>query len=178
MKTVKTVWNLGNFTVALDSEVTDDIFARLASLGLRFLGQRNTEVDKILGGFTVVGGKSKRIPGWKRNAVEYDATLASKLCLSFAKLELPIADGEKEAPVVEANADVVRYEREAAALQYRDAKEIASGKESKGTLEAWLFEKASYSGPTHGEDGEYSPVMLAAIHKVWVAHQSAMKAGI
>lgn len=178
MKTVKTIWNLGNFTVALDSEVTDDIFARLASLGLRFLGQRNTEVDKILGGFTVVGGKSKRIPGWTRNSVEYDAALASKLCLSFAKLELPLADGEKEAPVVEANADVVRYEREAAALQYRDAKEIAGTKESAGTLETWLVDKAKYDGPTHGDDGEFAPAMLAAIHKVWIAHQAAMKAGI
>lgn len=177
MNKVQTQWNLGNFTIDLTSDVSDAMRDRLASLGLRFLGQRNTEVDKILGGFETVGGKSKRKANWKRNDVPFDPALASKLVVSFGELELPTIEGEEKSPIVNADALVTEYTREATAMKYRDAKEVVSRHESANDLESWLAAKCKYDGETHGADGEYAPAMLQAVHaviQVVIAEQKAV----
>lgn len=164
MNSINTAWNLGNFTVGLVADVSDEIRDRLSNLGLKYLGLRNTEIDKILGGFETIGGKQKRRKDWKRNEVEYSDVLAAALAKSFESLELPVLDGEENAPKIATVAEVVKYERETAAIKYRDAKAVLVRHESANDLEAWAKAKFGFAGDTHGEDGEYSGELLAATH--------------
>lgn len=162
MKKVTTEWNLGNYNVSLTAEVSEEVFQICANYGARWLGQRNTEVDKILGAFTQKDGKDVRIPGWKRSEVGFDEGLARKLEKSFAELSFP-KDGENAAVAVAFDVAISEYIREAKALKYTEEKEIAGRHESKGDLEEWLSGTVKYDGDTHGEDGEYAPAMLSAI---------------
>lgn len=162
MKQVSTTWNCGNYEVSLTAEVSEAVFQLCANYGARWLGQRNTEVDKILGAFKKEGEKDVRIKGWKRSEVAYDSAMAAKLAKSFEKLSFP-KEGETPGVEVEFVAAVSEYIREAKALKYTEEKEIAGFHESKGDLEEWLAEKVGYKGDTHGEDGEYDQAMLAAV---------------
>jgi hypothetical protein len=163
MNNVNTNWNLGNFTVSLASEVSDDVRDTLASLGLRFLGQRNTEVDKILGAFETVNGKAKRKAGWKRNEVPYDPALASALAKSFETLALP--DSEEK---VKAASSVLEYIRDTVESKFTEERAIAESIESASDEEqsAALSRIRWTTGidSIHTEDGEdYSREFLMAI---------------
>lgn len=177
-KVISTQWNLGNFTVSLTTDVEDAMIQRLAGLGLRFLGQRNTEVDKILGGFEIVNGKQKRKALWKRNEVNFTPALAEELATSFSMAELPLIGEEKEAVRLKVESAVSEYQREAAALVFKDAKAIALRHESAGDLDKWLADKCKFTGETHGADGEYAAPMLQAVHSYWKAVQAAQLAGV
>lgn len=52
---------------------------------------------------------------------------------------------------------------EAVALKLKGEIAKASEHESKGDLAAWLAAKVGFTGPTHGEDGEFARPMLLAI---------------
>lgn len=165
-----TQWNLGNFTVALSAD-TEEAFALevLAPLGLRFLGHRNPDIDRVLGGYVKgADGKSTRVKGFKRSEVAYSDALAKALAASFAELTVP--DSEEG---LEAAAVVSEYVREAAALKYKNARECASMHESAGDIEKWAETNLNYTGPTHGEDGEYAVEMLQIIHAKLVAKRKA-----
>jgi hypothetical protein len=150
MTQIKTEWNLGNFTVALSAEVDDGGLKYLASKGLLWLGQRQSQVDKTLGGYS----GDKRIKGFKRGEVEFTPTLAKNLEADFADLE--VKDEFQVSPTVM----VTEYIRETAEPKYKREKEVALRHESKGDLEEWLKDKVGYTGDTHGEDGEYNTEML------------------
>lgn len=153
MNTIKTEWNLGNFTVALSAEVDDSQLRYLASKGLLWLGQRQSKVDKTLGGYN----GDKRIKGFKRSEVSYTPTLAKGLTADFETLE--VEDEISLTPSVV----VTEYIRETAEPKYKREKEVAGRHESKGDLEEWLADKVGYTGDTHGEDGEYSTEMLSKL---------------
>ena len=89
MEKITTQWNLGNYTVALEVEATETLLPALASLGLRFLGQRNTEVDKVMGGFEKVKGKNVRKKNWKRGEVPFSKDMAAELKRVFSILSFP-----------------------------------------------------------------------------------------
>lgn len=110
MTTISTKWPVGQFETTLTADADDAQLKDLAVLGLRFLGQRVTEVDKVLGAFETVDGKSKRRANWKRNEVEYSDALRDKLAEVFTTLEFP--DSEKEAPHVLSGiiVDMTKYE--------------------------------------------------------------------
>lgn len=115
MTTITTQWPVGQFLTTLTHEVDDKQLGDLASLGLRFLGQRVTAVDKILGAFeTGADGKSKRKPNWKRNEVEYSDELRDALTKAFGTLEFP--DSSTEVPHVLSDilVDMTKYEGGAA----------------------------------------------------------------
>lgn len=150
MNTIKTEWNLGNFTVALSADVDDGELKYLASKGLLWLGQRQSQVDRTLGGYN----GDKRIKGFKRGDVEYTPTLAKNLEADFADLE--VKDEFQVSPTVV----VTEYIRETAEPKYKREKEVALRHESKGDLEEWLAAKVGYTGETHSEDGEYHVDML------------------
>jgi hypothetical protein len=153
MNTIKTEWNLGNFTVSLTADVDDGGLKYLASKGLLWLGQRQSQVDKTLGGYE--GEKRKK--GFKRGEVEFTPTLAKNLEADFADLE--VKDEFQVSPTVV----VTEYIRETAEPKYKREKEVALRHESKGDLEEWLAAKVGYTGDAHGEDGEYSTEMLATL---------------
>lgn len=111
MTTISTQWPVGQFLTTLTAEVDDATLSTLGCLGLRFLGQRVTEVDKILGAFeTGADGKSKRKANWKRNEVEYSDELRDKLAAAFGSLEFP--DSTKEVPhnLSDILVDMTKYE--------------------------------------------------------------------
>lgn len=168
---IDTKWNLGNFAVALGVDVTEEYaLGTLAPLGLRFLGQRNAEVDKVLGGYeTGSDGKQKRKAKWKRSEVGFTSGFATSLASSFGTLNIP---GSEEK--LKALCEVVEYVRETSALKYRDAKEVVGRHESAGDLEEWLTAKIGYEGDTHGVDGEYEEAMLLAVHKFIAALRASV----
>lgn len=170
---INTQYNSGNFTLSLSAEVSEEMKEKLASLGLRYLAQRNTEHDKVLGGFeTGKDGKVKRKAGWKRGDVGYDPVLAAKLAKSYLELSLP--DSEEK---IEVEPVVTEYIREAADSKFTEERAIASRKESKGSLEAWAAARGVTE--THTEDGEdYSPELLRKIREVKLAAIRAAAAGI
>lgn len=97
MTTINTQWPVGQFLTSLTAEVDDATLNILGCLGLRFLGQRVTAVDKVLGAFeTGADGKAKRKAGWKRNEVDYTDELRDQLVKAFGSLEFP--DSTKEVP--------------------------------------------------------------------------------
>lgn len=160
---VDTKWNLGNFTVELKTLVNEAISGRLACLGLRFLGQRVSAVDKILGGFEKKGDKDVRKAGWKRTDAPFSPDLASKLAKAFEELELPGDDAGNEAVKLGMKATFTEYVPTAGAPKFVEEKALCVRHESKGDLEEWLKTKVGYAGETHGADGEYDPAMLAAV---------------
>jgi len=153
MNTIKTEWNLGNFTVALSADVDDGQLRYLASKGLLWLGQRQSKVDKTLGGYN----GDKRIKGFKRSEVSYTPTLAKGLTADFETLEV------EDEITLTPSVVVTEYVRETAEPKYKREKEVAGRHESKGDLEEWLADKVGYTGDTHGEDGEYSVEMLSKL---------------
>lgn len=155
----ETKWNCGNFAVELVASADEKQTQALVNLGLRFLGQRVTKVDKILGAFEKKGGKDVRKAGWKRNDVNYSASLADELALAFAELEFPDeADGKITCGVV-----VSEYVPTTAEPKFKREIEKLGQKESAGVLVEWLASFCKYTGPTHTEDGEeFHPDALAA----------------
>ena len=149
---MKTNWTLGNFSVTLECEPNQEQALELQRLGLLYLGQRISKVDKTLGGFI---GKERR-KGWKRNDAAFSEDLASKLVGDFKELEFPTDGVSKLTPTV----SIVEYVREEQST--KEAELVAGDKESKGTLDEWAREHGV--SETHTPDGEsYSPELLAAI---------------
>lgn len=163
MKEVNTKWALGNFSVELSSTVDDAMFTKLANLGLRFLGQRVSAVDKVLGAFeTDATGKPRRKSGWKRGDVTFTPELADALVAVFTSLELP-----DESKLESVAVSVAEYVPTAAAPKFKEEREIVSRHESKGDLDEWLKATVGFAGESHTVDGEdFNPVMLAAV-KSW-----------
>lgn len=161
MSKIETKWACGNFEVKLvvvvDAPNPTEKEIALFQAGVRWFGQRNSEVDKILGGFETVDGKSKRKAGFKRNDVPYSAELAAKLKASFESLEY--AEGQTLAESVE----VGEYVRDVAEAKYDNERAAMLRHEQKGDLEEWLEKVIGFKGDTHGDDGEYHPHALAAI---------------
>lgn len=156
MKTVKAQWNSGNFSLKHEAEVTDEQYAVLADRGLLWEMQRNREHDIVIGTYKKVG--KKRVKVCTRIEVPYSDDLAVKLNAVYGAAE--IAEGMS----IAINTVITEYQRETAALMYRDAKAVLVRHESANDLEAWAKAKFGFAGETHGEDGEYSPELLAATH--------------
>ena len=172
MNKVTTEWNLGNFTVALSADVTDDAFAKFANRGALHLGQRNSEVDVILG-IVTVDEKGKKVRSKiTRTDVPYSPTLAEKLAASFARME--VADGVP----IDFDVRVTAYDREDSVS--KEARDMAlrslNKHESAGDLEEWLASAAKYTGDTHGADGEFHPEAIAAVLPLARARIAEIKA--
>lgn len=172
MNKIETKWNLGNFTVAIaHTPASESALETLAALGLRFLGQRNSDVDKILGGFEKRGEKLVRKANWKRNDVGYDGALASALKASFATLELP--DESK----IEVEAEVSEYVRETATPKYAEVKAMLAAKESTETWGAFLAKLGFSEATAHDADGEYAQALCEALaQRVKAARDAAARA--
>jgi hypothetical protein len=168
---VNTEWACGNYQIALLADVSPEQFQTLANLGLRYLGQRNSDVDKILGAFVTneKTGKAERIKGWKRNSVAFMPTLAEKLKTSFQALEL------SEGNVVSSEVGITEYVPTVGESKYSEEKDIVGRHESAGDLEEWLKTKVGFEGETHTEDGEsFSPAMLQKVREYKKAALAAM----
>ncbi len=152
----KTEITIGNFIVSLKADYDAQF---LADLGLKWIAQRQTSIDKTLGGFEKVDGKDKRIAGWKRNDVDFSEQMAKDLAAELTTLSLP--DTEKKLEATEVL--VTEYVREVGEPKYAGAKRAMSRHESANDLEVWLKDKIGYAGPTHGDDGEYHVDALRAI---------------
>lgn len=172
MNEINTKWNLGNFAVSLTTKVDDAMRDKLAEFGLRFLGQRVSAVDRILGGFEKgTDGKAKRRKDWKRTDAAFSTDLANKLAEAFD--ELVIDDTTKLA----AQATFTEYVPTAGEPKFKTEKELCARHESKTggadgpvreqSLAVWLAATVGYEGPTHGDDGEFNVEMLQAV-KVYV----------
>ncbi len=181
MQTVNTAWNMGSFSLALSVNVDADTIAKLADCGLRYLGQRVTEVDKILGAFTTDRSLAKNPKGkgpwrkkeWSRGAVGYTPELANKLKEAFTTLSFPKAEGEEEETplpgvsvvIGQYEKEVPKYEAEREVLsRHESAKGDATAPAAEQELSVWLKGIIKYDGPTHTEDGEdYAIGALAAV---------------
>lgn len=165
---VNTQWNLGRFNVALESEVTADVRDMLAGFGLRFLGQRNSEVDKILGGFvTNAKGKQERIKGFKRNEVAFTPELAGKLADSFAELGLPDSEATVKAIAIVGESTV-----EAADVKMPDER-AAYARNAKASTLNKLAEKVGFDGEIGDGTAENAPVDFLRAIKAWSKAQVA-----
>lgn len=155
---IETKWNLGNFTVALEAEADGVVLAKLQSLGLLYLGQRNSGVDKILGGFEKKGDKQVRKVGWKRTDIPFTVELAKALSESFELMEV------LENVPIESRVVVTEYDGpdKAEPKFAREKKKFAEKESTPAGLEAWLKSFCGYAGPTHGEDKEYAVEALVA----------------
>lgn len=166
---IETKWACGNFLVSLAAEPDANQEVKLQECGLRFLGQRVSAVDKVLGAFTKdANGKAKRIPGWKRNDVPFSHALADKLRSVFEALEF------SDESILPASVEITEYVPTTAEPKYKEETEIVSRHESKGDLEEWLKTTVGYSGDTHDEDGEYAQAMLASVKAYKIAALKAM----
>ena len=166
---VNTNWNIGQFDVTLTANVDAETQARLASLGLRYLGQRNSEVDKILGGFEKNSeGKLVRRSNFKRNEVEFSETLRDALAASFATLTLPKAEGEEEAPTLAATVAIDRYEGGGKAeIKYAGERKAYARHGVAGDLPAFA-EKIGYEGEVGDGTAENAPVEFLRAIKAYV----------
>lgn len=157
---IETSWNLGNFSVALEAEADEVMAKKLQGLGLLYLGQRVSKVDKVLGGFEKKGDKQVRRVGWKRADCEYAKALESALAAAFSELELP--DDSKLA----CTAVIGEYVPTKVEPKFqREKLKFAEKESTEEGLEAWLKRFAGYTGPTHGEDKEYAVEALQAAKK-------------
>jgi hypothetical protein len=158
---VNTNWNLAKFAVSLNADVSDELRDVLAAYGLRYAAQRNTEIDKILGGFAKnAEGKLERIKGWKRNEVAFTPELAAALRKSFATLTLP--EGE-EGLSFAAEANIEEYTGAAKGIKYAEARGVFARNAKAGTLAA-MATKVGFDGDM-GTSEEPSTEVLQAIHK-------------
>lgn len=83
-------WNIGQFNLALSADVEKELLKALMPLILRWLGQRNSAVDKVLGAYETNGdGKQVRKAGWKRTDVDYSEEMARELETAFSELSIP-----------------------------------------------------------------------------------------
>ncbi len=153
--------NIGNFTVEVEVDADAQV---LANLGARWLVQRQSSIDKVLGGFRKnAKGKSERIAGWKRTDVDYSPEMATKLQTALGKLAMP--DSEEE---LDATAVVTEYLREAVEKKYADAKRfIAAAESSAEGLAVWAKRKYGFEGETHGEDEEYAVELVKAVDEAF-----------
>lgn len=146
---------IGNFAVDIEADADAQM---LANLGLRWIVQRQTTIDKTLGAFFKgADGKEKRKSGWKRTDVEFTPAMAEKLQTVLESLALP--DSEDK---LAALPNVTEYVREAPEKKFVDAKAAMARHESANDIEAWLA-GLGYTGPTHGEDGEYAVEALRIV---------------
>lgn len=158
---IETKWNLGNFTVSLLAEANEAVDQTLRNLGLLYLGQRVSKVDRILGGFEKKGDKFVRKEKWKRTDTEYTPELAKALAEVFGTLEVPMGD-ETEA-LLACAVEVTAYTPTKSEPKFqREKLKFAEKESSEKGLEAWLKDFCGYTGATHTEDGEgYATEALA-----------------
>lgn len=158
MKKITTESTLGNYKAIVSVNADEALQEKLLPLGLKYVLQRQTTIDKILGAFvTDADGKAKRKNKWTRNSVDYSADMASKLRSGLSTLAMP------DETNLTVDAEIFEYVREVAESKFTSEKAAMSRHESANDLEAWLAEKIGYAGESHGEDGEFHPDALRAI---------------
>jgi hypothetical protein len=168
---VKQVIPTGNFLVTIEADVTAEQQATLANFGLRWLAQRNSNVDKILGGFDVgADGKAKRKESWTRNDAEYSAELAEKLAESYGTLKAK--DGEKEF-TLDTLVDVSENTREGSAPKLAKERTLYVKRGGEGKL-SLVAEKVGYEGPIGDGTADGAPLEFLRAIKAWTDAQAAM----
>ena len=175
MTQIKTDWTIGNFSVALAVESTPVLLAALAPLGVKWIGQRQSEVDKVLGGFETVSGKPKRKANWKRTDSAYSVELGNKLKAVFAQLKL---DDEI---TLEPEVTVSEYiPGDGADYKFSFEKEVIGERESLPESEwvAWLKGLGVGEDEAHDDAGEYSAKLLSAVRDRKRAKEAEMKAAM
>jgi len=155
---VTTESTLGNYLATVSIEADSALQSVLLPLGLKYVLQRQTTIDKTLGGFTKsADGKLKRKVGWKRTDVDFTGSMAESLQAALSTLAMP------DETTITPQVAVVEYVREVAEKKYAAASKAMLKHESKGDLESWLKDKCAYVGATHGADGEYAVDALKAV---------------
>jgi hypothetical protein len=181
MSKIETKWACGNFLIGmavsfdalglpeLADFAGDSLVVVLLENGIRQIGQRNSEVDKILGAFSKdANGKDVRRKEFKRNLVPYSAELAEKLKESFSKLQYA-----ENAPL-NAEVSVVEYVPTAGEPKFAGEKAAMARHESMSgdvnspskeqELSVWMKSTIGYDGPIWTEDEEdYHPAALMAV---------------
>lgn len=142
MPQVKTENTIGNFSMTAEAEVSAEVYATLANLGFKYVIQRQSEVDRVLGGFEKKGEKQVRKANWKRNDVPFSADLAAKLEPIFAKME--ISDGV----TVEAIVSVGENVRDTVESKFTVEKEAIAAHREKGDLDVWVKSVLGFKGDT------------------------------
>lgn len=159
---IETVWAIGNFMTGLAVEVNQETLQKLAALGLRYVGQRVSEVDKILGAFEKgTDGKTVRRKDFKRAEVDYSDELAGKLSGAFAELEL------EENVKINPTVNVSQYVPTTKEPKYADERGLLKELENRAKLVDWITAKLpDFSGETKDTDGNYTTDLLVAV-KAW-----------
>jgi len=168
---IETNWNVGNFSLALAADMSQDRVNELAGFIIRHFGQRVTQVDKVMGAFTTdkVLAKAPKGKGpwrkkdWTRNGVPYTPEMAKALRECF--LSLPVPDSDD---VVPCEAQVVEYIRDTVESKFTEERAIAESIESASdTEQAAALARIKWTtgiDSIHTEDGEdYSREFLMAI---------------
>lgn len=164
---IETKWNIGKagvgFGVTARAEVSDTDAEVLKQLGFKYLLQRVTSVDDVLGGYTKgADGKRTRVAGFKRGNVPFGEATAKALAEVLSEVHFP--DSTKEKPhTLKAEVQVALAEGESAGPAYaREKKKFAEKESTEAGLAAWLESFCGYTGESHGADGEYAVEALAA----------------
>ena len=158
---ITTESTLGNYKAIISVDANEALQAKLLPLGLKYVLQRQTNIDKVLGAFTMdANGKAKRKDKWTRNSVDFETAMASKLKSALSTLAMP------DESTLAVDAEVLEYIREVAESKFTVEKAIMLRHESEANdLEEWLTGKIGYAGESHGEDGEYHPDALRAVRE-------------
>lgn len=159
-----TSWNLGNFNVTLAKDVTGYERDTLAEYGLRWLGQRNTQVDLTLGIASVKpgkkAGKTKIVrDGRTRTDIPFTPAMADKLANDFHTL------GDDEFKLDSIVVTVGEKQTETKEKKYQRAINKLTQRESMPDFETWLADKVGFEGETHDENGEYTQEVILAVDK-------------
>lgn len=165
MSMIKCSSTFGNFSVALEAEVSEEQLAVLAGFGLLQLAQRSpaSKAEKALAGY------EKRPEGFKRESIAFSEANAKVLAGFMEDIKVEI--GEKEQPLAVA-ATIAEYVPTAAETKWKEEKaKIASKGGDENKLRA-LAEAVGYDQPNAALLTVDNLEFCAAIRK-WVREQVA-----
>lgn len=152
---IKTNWNVGNFSVTLEGEVSEEQIPLLVEKGVLQVAQRQSEIDKVLGIVKKVGEKTVR-SGVKRNEVPYSDEVALNLGSVFETLK--ISDDEE----IELTVEVTEYVPTAGEIKFAFEKSLLAEKVAGGKSLADIAKGIEFEGET-GEAPDYTPEFLRAV---------------
>ena len=158
---MKINWNLGNFTVTLDSDVQTDMVDALVKNGILQLAQRVSDIDKVLGLVVKQGDKTVRT-GKKRADIPYSKEMADKLAGLFESLVVLSADEEGGPIKLESLVTVEEYVPGTAEIKFAREKSLLAEKIAGGKSVEAIAETVGYTGET-GASPDFTPEFLRAV---------------
>lgn len=148
-------WNVGNFDVTAETEVTEELTKVFLEKGALQMLQRQSGIDKVLGIVVKDGDKTKRLP-IKRNEVAYSDGIALNLAEALTSVEID------ENRKVRFAVSVAEYEPTTKAIKFAFEKSLLSEKVAGGKTLAEIAKTIGYAGAT-GEAPDYTTEFLSVV---------------